>query len=113
MAAAASVHYFGVGPVFGTSSKADAGAAIGLDTLRRRVHSVELPVVAIGGITAANAPSVLKTGAAGIAVVSAILRAPDPRLAAEQLATALGQVAIPPVGATHGGRPRRSTVRLQ
>lgn len=77
--------YLGVGPVFGTTSKHDAGAAIGLETLRRRVTLSGVPTVGIGGITASNVGQVLSTGAIGVAVMSSILRAADPSRAAAEL----------------------------
>lgn len=77
--------YLGVGPVFGTSSKSDAGPAIGLSLLKRRIAVADLPVIGIGGIDASNAESVIRAGAVGIAVMSAILRASDPRTTAQQL----------------------------
>ena len=78
--------YLGVGPVFETRSKPDAGEALGLDGFVRRIEYAEEPVVAIGGITAENAASVIQKGATGVAVVSAILRATDPSAAAAALA---------------------------
>ena len=85
----AGADYLGVGPVFGTTSKSDAGQAVGLETLRRRVELAGIPVIGIGGISAGNAPGVMQTGAAGVAVVSAILRAADPRSAAAELRAAV------------------------
>ena len=81
--------YLGVGPVFGTASKSDAGEAIGISVVRRRVELAGIPVVGIGGITAANAPQVMGAGAAGVAVVSAILGAADPELAARNMRQAV------------------------
>jgi thiamine-phosphate diphosphorylase len=81
--------YLGIGPVFGTLSKSDAGEAIGLDTIRRRAHLAGIPVIGIGGITAETAPAVIEAGAVGVAVVGAILRASDPRRAAEELSDAV------------------------
>lgn len=78
--------YLGIGPVYGTASKSDAGEAIGLETLARRTHRAGIPTVGIGGITVENAGAVIETGAAGVAVVSAILRADDIRSAASRLA---------------------------
>lgn len=77
--------YLGVGPVFGTRSKADAGGAIGLDALRRRVATTSVPIVGIGGIDVENAAAVIAAGACGVAVISAIAGTADPRSAAEQL----------------------------
>lgn len=88
-AASRGADYLGVGPVFGTSSKADAGAAIGLETIRRRALLAGIPVIGIGGITPDNAASVIEAGAVGVAVVGAILAAPDPALAARRLSGSL------------------------
>jgi thiamine-phosphate diphosphorylase len=77
--------YLGIGPVFGTATKADAGSALGLEELANRVRLGGLPAVGIGGINSGNAESVINAGAAGVAVVSAILGADDPTSAARQL----------------------------
>ena len=79
--------YVGLGPVFPTGSKLDAGAAIGLDGLTQRVRVAGVPTVGIGGISAISAASVIAAGTDGVAVISAILRSPDPRAAARQLRT--------------------------
>ena len=84
-ARSAGADYLGLGPVFVTGSKADAGAAIGLEILSRRTRLSDLPTVAIGGITLDNASAVMDSGVVGIAVMSAILRATDPRDAARRL----------------------------
>lgn len=76
------VDYVGAS-VFPTGTKTDVAGVFGLEGMRRLCASLPIPVVAIGGINASNAGSVLATGAAGVAVVSAILGAPDPRAAAE------------------------------
>ena len=81
----AAVDYIGTGPLFGTTTKLDAGKAIGPDGLAAMVGLSHLPVVAIGGIGAANAASVMAVRPAGIAVVSAIMAAVDPAAAARQL----------------------------
>jgi thiamine-phosphate pyrophosphorylase len=78
-AEAAGADYLGVGSVFGTATKPEIiGEVIGTDQLARVAASVTIPVVGIGGVTAANAADVAKAGAAGIAVVSAAMCAPDP-----------------------------------
>jgi len=69
--------YLGVGPIFATSSKADAGAPIGLAGLAEIKRHVSIPVIAIGGITAANVTEVLSAGADGVAVISAVVSQPD------------------------------------
>jgi len=77
--------YLGAGDVFGTASKADAGAPIGLGGLAAVVHATELPVVAIGAIHQGNAAECIRAGAAGVAVISAVLGAEDVEAAARAL----------------------------
>lgn len=77
--------YLGVGPVFATPSKADAGAPIGLEGLATIAQATTLPIVAIGGISHDNAAAVLQAGAWGLAVISAIMSAADPEAAARRL----------------------------
>ena len=84
-ALAAGADYLGVGPIFPTRTKADAGEAIGLAGLRAIRALSPVPIVAIGGITAENAAAVIAAGADGVAVISAVLLAPDPTAAARRL----------------------------
>lgn len=63
--------YIGAGPVWDTPSKTDADPAIGLDGLRAICSALGVPVVAIGGIDAANAADCIRAGAAGVAVIRA------------------------------------------
>lgn len=84
-AIAAGADYVGVGAVFATGSKADAGAPIGLEGLSRVAAASRVPVVGIGGIGAQNAASVIHAGAAGIAVISAVVHAEDVEKAAREL----------------------------
>jgi thiamine-phosphate pyrophosphorylase len=72
-----TLDYLGVGPVWGTATKADAAAPGGLDGLRRVVSASPWPCVAIGGINLERVPQVRRAGAAGAAVVSAICGQPD------------------------------------
>lgn len=88
-AATADADYLGVSPVFATGSKADVGAPWGLDGLRWLRGHVEKPLVAIGGINAENAGCVLRAGADGVAVISAIGSASSPRAAAAALRRAV------------------------
>lgn len=74
--------YIGCGTVYPTTTKGDAGSVIGLSGLRRVVSSVAVPVVGIGGITPDRAFQVAATGAAGMAVVGAVMGAADPAEAA-------------------------------
>lgn len=94
-AIAAGADYLGVGPIFGTQSKADAGAAIGTQLLSELAASCALPLVAIGGITAENAAVALRAGATGIAVISAVASADDCMLAARRLADAHSALSSP------------------
>jgi len=88
-AVAEGVNYLGVGAVFGTQSKADAGDPIGPQGLKQIVSSVGVPVVGIGGITAHNAGEVIRAGAVGVAVISAIVSAADVAAAARALRQAI------------------------
>ena len=77
-AIAGGADYIGCGAVWPTSSKGDAGPAIGLDGLRRVARSVPAPVVGIGGITPGRAAPVRATGASGVAVMGAVMSAANP-----------------------------------
>ncbi len=81
--------YVGFGPVFPTSSKDDAGPVSGIELLRQVVEAVPVPIIAIGGITPQNTRAVLQAGAKGIAVISAVCKAPDPENATQKLLKAL------------------------
>jgi thiamine-phosphate diphosphorylase len=85
--------YLGVGAVYGSASKADAGEAVGLEQIRRFRAISGLPIVAIGGITLERAPEAIAAGADAVAVISAVASAPDPVLAARELAGAIRKAA--------------------
>jgi thiamine-phosphate pyrophosphorylase len=87
--AATPVDYLGVGPVFGTRSKANPAPALGLDGLRAIVRAVEAPVIAIGSVTADRVAEILETGAHGVAVLSAVACADDPARATAAFRQAL------------------------
>lgn len=76
-ARAVDADYLGAGPVWSTPSKSDAEPPIGLEGLRRICASVDIPVIAIGGVDAENAAACIEAGAAGVAVIRA---ATDPAL---------------------------------
>jgi thiamine-phosphate pyrophosphorylase len=78
--------YLGVGPIYGTQSKANPAPVMGLETLHAIASECPVPVIAIGSITAARVPEVLDAGAYGVAVISAITCAPDPAAAAREFA---------------------------
>jgi len=68
------IDYLAIGPIFGTRTKKDAEPVVGLEVIRKiREIAPELPIVAIGGITAENAHEVREAGADSVAVVSALL----------------------------------------
>jgi thiamine-phosphate pyrophosphorylase len=77
--------YVGLGSIFPTASKTDAGRPLGTDAIAAVCRAVQIPVVAIGGIGVENVAEVIARGAAGVAVISAILQAADPRRAAQEL----------------------------
>ena len=81
--------YLVLGTVFETTSHPD-GRVGGVDLVREVTASVGIPVLGIGGISAANAASVMKAGASGVAVITAVTMSDDPRLAASDLSTAIG-----------------------
>jgi thiamine-phosphate pyrophosphorylase len=68
------IDYLAIGPIFATSSKTDTEPIVGLEGLRSVAGVASgLPIVAIGGITAANAPAVIAAGASSVAIISALL----------------------------------------
>lgn len=81
----AGADYLGVGPVFNTSTKTDAGPGIGVEKLAELRKQTSLPLVAIGGINADNIHLIAPTGIDCVAVVSAICGQANPQSAAEQL----------------------------
>ena len=83
--------YVGIGPVFSTLSKSDAGVAIGVEEFARLARACALPAVAIGGITEENARAVMDAGASGVALIRAVLGAPDPEQAARRIRAAIGR----------------------
>ncbi|MNB75019.1 Thiamine-phosphate synthase [compost metagenome] len=82
--------YLGVGPVYPTSSKDDARAVQGTQIIEQlRLSGLGIPLVGIGGITAGNAAPVIRAGADGISVISAISAAADVKAAASRLLNAV------------------------
>ncbi len=77
-----SADYLAIGPVFATSSKANPDPVVGLEGVRRARELTRKPLVAIGGITRANARAVIDAGADAVAVISDLLR--EPRKSAEE-----------------------------
>jgi thiamine-phosphate pyrophosphorylase len=83
-----SADYLAIGPVFATTSKANPDPVVGLAGVLRARELTRKPLVAIGGITRANARSVIEAGADAVAVISGLLR--DPRKSAEEYLRVLG-----------------------
>jgi len=77
--------YIGLGAVFATRTKGDAGRPVGVEMVREVVRRVSIPVVAIGGIDLDNVGQVVRAGADGIAVVSAVTTVSDVAGAARRL----------------------------
>ena len=91
LANARAADYVGIGPVFGSSSKDDAGSAIGVNGFERLAALVEVPAVAVGGITADRALQITVHGAAGVALINSIFRPDDPERATREIASAIGK----------------------
>ena len=81
----AGADYLGAGPLYPTTSKLDAGPVIGIKKLEAIVRAVEIPVIAIGGITLERLEDVIRTGVHGMAILSAITAAPSPQNAAAEI----------------------------
>lgn len=81
--------YVGFGPVFPTTSKDDAGPVSGIERLKEIVENIPLPIIVIGGVSAENTPAVMRAGAAGIAVISAVCCQEDPLKATKTLYEAI------------------------
>lgn len=90
-ARATSADYWSVGPCFASATKSDAGRPLGPEGFAAlaRLAPEGVPVIAIGGVTAATAGAVAAAGAAGVAVIAAVMGAPDPERAAREIRQAL------------------------
>jgi thiamine-phosphate pyrophosphorylase len=86
------IDYVGIGPIFPTETKPGHSPAIGLEALKRIARAVQRPAVAIGGLKIHHVKPVLESGAAGLAVVSAICGQPDPGQSARALAEEIRRV---------------------
>ncbi len=90
----AVVDYAGIGHVFPTRTKAKLGPALGIDGFRALRERVAMPVVAIGGIEPDTTGPVIAAGADGVAIVSGIVAAPNPKAAATQYALAVAAARV-------------------
>jgi thiamine-phosphate pyrophosphorylase len=77
--------YLGVSPIYATPTKTDTAPPLGLEGLQTIRRAVKLPLVGIGGLNQDNSADVIRYGADGVAVVSAIVAADDPKAAAREL----------------------------
>jgi thiamine-phosphate pyrophosphorylase len=85
----AGADYLGAGPTYASSSKQGMPDPIGLEGMRAIARSVDVPVIAIAGITPARVVEVLEAGAWGVAVIAAVASADDPHRATHDLVTAI------------------------
>jgi thiamine-phosphate diphosphorylase len=89
-AAAAGADYLGVGPMYATTSKANPLAPRGPELVRAVRALVDVPLVAIGGITVETAPALRAAGADAVAMIGALVRAPDVETAVRAVVQRLG-----------------------
>lgn len=80
-----------LGPIYATPSKAQYGPPLSTEVLRQTRSACALPLLAIGGIKAAQVPSVAAAGADGVAVISAVMGAADPAAATQELLSAVSR----------------------
>jgi thiamine-phosphate pyrophosphorylase len=90
LANAKEADYVGIGPLFATDTKGDAGKAIGIEGFRKLAGLAGRPAVAVGGLSADRAAQVMAAGAAGVAMINAIFKGDDPESAARSIAAAIG-----------------------
>lgn len=76
--------YLGVSPIFSTTTKFDAGLPTGVELVAEIRRRVAIPLIAIGGITLANAPAVIAAGADAVCAISAVVTAADVRAEIEK-----------------------------
>ena len=93
-AAAQRASYLTLSPVFASASKPAYGPTLGITGLRRLIPAARgVPVYALGGVDASRAGACLEAGAAGVAVMSALMAAPDPEQATRDLLEAIASAA--------------------
>jgi len=82
------ISYIGSGPIYPTTSKADADPVMGVTGLKALVEQATVPIVAIGGVTVASLPAIAATGAAGVAVITLLTQSTDPQADTTAMRTA-------------------------
>ena len=85
VARAQGADYVAIGPVFGASGAGTGGTAIGIARFADLARQCGLPAVAVGGVSAENAGAIMRAGASGLAVISALFAAKNPTQAAHAL----------------------------
>ena len=90
-AASLGADYISYGPIFATQTKKDADIPKGLEGLKALAPSVNIPIVAIGGITVETAASVIEAGASAVAVISGLLLADDIKSRAVEIISRIGR----------------------
>lgn len=91
---AALVDHLGIGPIFSTATKKDAGSALGIEGFAALARAKPCPVVAIGSVKTPIVADLIHAGADGVAVVSAICGRPDPAAAAHELTQAVARARL-------------------
>ena len=84
-AASAGADYVTISPIFRTQSKPGYGPPLSLEGLAKAANLAEIPVIALGGVTSANANACRRAGAAGVAVMGTIMRASDPAIPVQDI----------------------------
>jgi thiamine-phosphate pyrophosphorylase len=87
----AALDYLVAGPVYESASKPGYGPALGPQGLAEFTRATTLPIIAIGGIDAANIAAVMQAGAAGVAAMGGVMRASDPARTVRELVAALNE----------------------
>jgi thiamine-phosphate pyrophosphorylase len=95
VATAGRPDYLGFGPIFKPGSKADHDPVVGVDGLKAIRPLTPLPIFAIGGITLEQVEDVIHAGANGVAVISAILKAPEIRQAVSDFVARISTQSAP------------------
>jgi thiamine-phosphate pyrophosphorylase len=95
-AATAGATYVGVGPCYPTSTKVVGADPIGATGLAAVTAGVDVPVIAIAGVTVERVPELIAAGAYGVAVVGAVAAAADPAVATKELLAALAAADVRP-----------------
>jgi thiamine-phosphate pyrophosphorylase len=89
--------YVTFGPVYATPSKAAYGPPVGIGAMSRACRESPIPVFALGGVTPGRVGETLRSGAFGVALISGIVAAPDPRAAAGEWVRSLGEEIVAPL----------------